>query len=406
MSAGGRLLRTALALLVVLVLLAGLVAGLVALATAVDPARAEPPPAALCRAEVDDPDGGVAASPSSPRTAPPTPRSWSGSPTSGACRPGRRPSASPPRSRSRACATSTTATGTPSGCSSSARRRAGAPRSRSRTRCTRRGRSTTPWSGVDGYTELEITDAAQRVQRSGFPEAYADHEDEGRALASSLYGLSPASLWCELPAVDRAGGGRRRPDPAAPDAGGGRGGDRAADLGPGGWTASAVEASEPPGGEDAPAGAARCRRAARRPPRRRARRRPRGRWPTPRSRWPGGTASSGSRWRAGLGRARPRAAGWLDGATDAVEGGSGPRPAARCPGTGWCASPPAEGSRSRSRRLPGDTRRAATAGPSGWTVRRPAAQAGPSPPEGTGGAQRAPRPRPRPGRTSGDTRDA
>lgn len=56
---------------------------------------------------------------------------------------------------------------------------------------------------VDGYAGLEITDAAQRVQRSGFPEAYADHEAEGRALASSLYGLSPASLVCRLPPVDR-----------------------------------------------------------------------------------------------------------------------------------------------------------------------------------------------------------
>jgi hypothetical protein len=51
---------------------------------------------------------------------------------------------------------------------------------------------------VDGYGDLEITDAAQRVQRSGYPEAYADHEGEGRALASSLYGLSPASLTCDL----------------------------------------------------------------------------------------------------------------------------------------------------------------------------------------------------------------
>jgi len=67
---------------------------------------------------------------------------------------------------------------------------------------------------VDGWTELEITDAAQRVQRSGFPEAYADHEGEGRALASSLYGLSPASLMCRLPPVDRTG----QDAPAAPHA--------------------------------------------------------------------------------------------------------------------------------------------------------------------------------------------
>lgn len=51
---------------------------------------------------------------------------------------------------------------------------------------------------VPGYTELEITDAAQRVQRSAFPEAYADHEADGRALASSLRGASPAAFWCEI----------------------------------------------------------------------------------------------------------------------------------------------------------------------------------------------------------------
>jgi hypothetical protein len=61
---------------------------------------------------------------------------------------------------------------------------------------------------VDGYADLEITDAAQEVQRSGFPEAYADHEGEGRALASSLYGLSPASLTCDL---------RPLPDDLAPE---------------------------------------------------------------------------------------------------------------------------------------------------------------------------------------------
>ena len=58
---------------------------------------------------------------------------------------------------------------------------------------------------IDGYESMEITVAAQEVQRSGFPEAYADHEAEGRALASALYGLSPASLTCRL----------RGPDPDA-----------------------------------------------------------------------------------------------------------------------------------------------------------------------------------------------
>ncbi len=51
---------------------------------------------------------------------------------------------------------------------------------------------------IDGYTELEITDAAQRVQRSAYPEAYADHEPFARALASSLMGYSPAAFSCQV----------------------------------------------------------------------------------------------------------------------------------------------------------------------------------------------------------------
>lgn len=57
---------------------------------------------------------------------------------------------------------------------------------------------------VDGYETLEITDAAQRVQRSAFPTAYADHEDDARALASSLRGYSPTQFHCVL--NDRAPG--------------------------------------------------------------------------------------------------------------------------------------------------------------------------------------------------------
>ncbi len=50
---------------------------------------------------------------------------------------------------------------------------------------------------VDGYEGLEITVAAQEVQRSGFPEAYADHEQDARALASALTGNSRGSFTCE-----------------------------------------------------------------------------------------------------------------------------------------------------------------------------------------------------------------
>jgi hypothetical protein len=51
---------------------------------------------------------------------------------------------------------------------------------------------------VDGYQDMEITVAAQRVQRSAFPDAYADHEADGRALASALAGHSPATFDCDL----------------------------------------------------------------------------------------------------------------------------------------------------------------------------------------------------------------
>ena len=62
---------------------------------------------------------------------------------------------------------------------------------------------------VPGYATLEITDAAQRVQRSAYPTAYAEHEAMGRAFASALSGETPASLNCTLRSPEAAG------DPAA-----------------------------------------------------------------------------------------------------------------------------------------------------------------------------------------------
>ncbi|WP_323959014.1 hypothetical protein GC088_10715 [Arthrobacter sp. JZ12] len=51
---------------------------------------------------------------------------------------------------------------------------------------------------VPDYESMPITEAAQQVQRSAYPDAYADHEPEGRAFASALTGQSPASLNCVL----------------------------------------------------------------------------------------------------------------------------------------------------------------------------------------------------------------
>ena len=58
---------------------------------------------------------------------------------------------------------------------------------------------------VDGYQSMRITVAAQRVQRSGFPEAYDGHAADARALASALTGYSPAAFSC---VVHDAGGGQ------------------------------------------------------------------------------------------------------------------------------------------------------------------------------------------------------
>lgn len=48
---------------------------------------------------------------------------------------------------------------------------------------------------IDGYQTMRITEAAQRVQRSGYPEAYEAHAADARALASALTGYSPGGRF-------------------------------------------------------------------------------------------------------------------------------------------------------------------------------------------------------------------
>ncbi|WP_310962342.1 hypothetical protein [Nocardioides terrisoli] len=48
---------------------------------------------------------------------------------------------------------------------------------------------------VHGYQTMQITVAAQRVQRSGYPDAYAEHAPDARALASALTGYSPGGRF-------------------------------------------------------------------------------------------------------------------------------------------------------------------------------------------------------------------
>ena len=60
---------------------------------------------------------------------------------------------------------------------------------------------------LDGWQDMEVTVAAQRIQVSGFPDAYADHEEEGRLWASALTGHG-GDVTCDLgdaePATARA----------------------------------------------------------------------------------------------------------------------------------------------------------------------------------------------------------
>ncbi|MEV8318323.1 heavy metal transporter [Streptomyces sp. NPDC059900] len=58
---------------------------------------------------------------------------------------------------------------------------------------------------VPGYSRLPLTVAAQRVQRSGFPQAYAKHEPDAALLAAALTGRSPATLTCEGRTADEPG---------------------------------------------------------------------------------------------------------------------------------------------------------------------------------------------------------
>ncbi len=54
---------------------------------------------------------------------------------------------------------------------------------------------------INNWETDDINDVAQRVQNSGRPEAYRDHEADARVLASALTGQSPAGLSC----LDRTG---------------------------------------------------------------------------------------------------------------------------------------------------------------------------------------------------------
>ncbi len=63
---------------------------------------------------------------------------------------------------------------------------------------------------IPGYSRLPLTVAAQRVQRSGYPQAYAKHETNASLLTAALTGREAAALTCTAGARETGEGG----DPA------------------------------------------------------------------------------------------------------------------------------------------------------------------------------------------------
>ena len=63
---------------------------------------------------------------------------------------------------------------------------------------------------VGNYQSMRITDAAQKVQRSGYPEAYQGHAADARTLASVLTGYSPGGKFtCVVHQPTTRGSGTR-----------------------------------------------------------------------------------------------------------------------------------------------------------------------------------------------------
>jgi hypothetical protein len=71
---------------------------------------------------------------------------------------------------------------------------------------------------IHGYAQLPLTVAAQMVQHSGFPDAYAQHENDATALASAFTGRLPAALTCTVNGVGTATAGAVSSDGLQPGA--------------------------------------------------------------------------------------------------------------------------------------------------------------------------------------------
>lgn len=55
---------------------------------------------------------------------------------------------------------------------------------------------------VPGWQRLPLTQAAQKVQRSGYPDAYAQHETEAESYAAPLTGVRGEAVACRLKDAD------------------------------------------------------------------------------------------------------------------------------------------------------------------------------------------------------------
>lgn len=53
---------------------------------------------------------------------------------------------------------------------------------------------------VEGWEEMRVTDAAQQVQRSAFPEAYQKWSEDATVLATALLGQAQGAVSCLVPA--------------------------------------------------------------------------------------------------------------------------------------------------------------------------------------------------------------
>ena len=67
---------------------------------------------------------------------------------------------------------------------------------------------------IQGYTRLPLTVAAQKVQRSGYPQAYAKHEADATLLSAALTGHDDGALSCTTGDDTPYSAGGRLGDPA------------------------------------------------------------------------------------------------------------------------------------------------------------------------------------------------